>query len=91
MTIERHPELGFGFVAGSSRPVLVRFVKEGGPSEGVVHAGDQILAINGIDVAQSPRDQVIDLIKYVFGSHRFGLRQCFNDSLISPTEEARTL
>ena len=24
VTLERHPELGFGFVAGSERPVIVR-------------------------------------------------------------------
>lgn len=32
VTLIRDPELGFGFVAGSERPVVVRFVTEGGPS-----------------------------------------------------------
>ena len=32
VTLERCPDLGFGFVAGSERPVIVRFVTEGGPS-----------------------------------------------------------
>lgn len=27
--LQRHPEAGFGFVAGSDKPVVVRFVKEG--------------------------------------------------------------
>lgn len=30
--LERSPALGFGFVAGSEKPVIVRFVTEGGPS-----------------------------------------------------------
>lgn len=32
VTLERNPALGFGFVAGSEKPVIVRFVTEGGPS-----------------------------------------------------------
>lgn len=30
--LERSPIMGFGFVAGSEKPVVVRFVTEGGPS-----------------------------------------------------------
>lgn len=36
MVLERDPELGFGFVAGSERPVLVRFVTDNSPSVGKV-------------------------------------------------------
>lgn len=32
VTLERSPTLGFGFVAGSEKPVIVRFVTESGPS-----------------------------------------------------------
>lgn len=32
VTLERSPTLGFGFVAGSEKPVIVRFVTEDGPS-----------------------------------------------------------
>lgn len=32
VTLERSQALGFGFVAGSEKPVIVRFVTEGGPS-----------------------------------------------------------
>lgn len=63
VTLERHQELGFGFVAGSERPVIVRFVTERGPSEGRLLPGDEILAINGQDVKIAPRDQVIDMVK----------------------------
>jgi hypothetical protein len=29
VVIDRHPELGYGFVAGSEKPVIIRFVTEG--------------------------------------------------------------
>lgn len=61
--LDRHPEMGFGFVAGSEKPVVVRFVKEGGPSEGKLQSEDQILEINGEDVSKAPRDRVIELVK----------------------------
>lgn len=32
VVLQRSPKMGFGFVAGSERPVIVRFVTEGGPS-----------------------------------------------------------
>lgn len=32
VVLHRSPTLGFGFVAGSEKPVIVRFVTEGGPS-----------------------------------------------------------
>ncbi|XP_022669838.1 uncharacterized protein LOC111253903 isoform X2 [Varroa destructor] len=61
--LERHHELGFGFVAGSERPVIVRFVTEGGPSEDRLLPGDEIIAINGVDVKTAPREHVIDMVK----------------------------
>lgn len=36
VVLQRSPTLGFGFVAGSEKPVIVRFVTEGGPSVGKV-------------------------------------------------------
>lgn len=59
----RDPEMGFGFVAGSEKPVIVRFVTEGGPSEEKLLPGDQILMINGEDVKKAPRDHVIQLVR----------------------------
>lgn len=32
VVLQRSPKMGFGFVAGSERPVIVRFVTESGPS-----------------------------------------------------------
>ncbi|XP_043654754.1 uncharacterized protein LOC122621075 isoform X3 [Drosophila teissieri] len=61
--LQRNASLGFGFVAGSERPVIVRFVTEGGPSIGKLQPGDQILAVNGEDVKDAPRDHVIQLVR----------------------------
>lgn len=63
MQLQRSASLGFGFVAGSERPVIVRFVTEGGPSIGKLQPGDQILAVNGEDVKDAPRDHVIELVR----------------------------
>ncbi|CAL4059833.1 unnamed protein product, partial [Meganyctiphanes norvegica] len=59
----RDTEMGFGFVAGSEKPVIVRFVTEGGPSAELLMPGDQILTINGEDVKTAPRDHVIQLVR----------------------------
>lgn len=36
VVLYRNPSMGFGFVAGSEKPVIVRFVTEFGPSVGKV-------------------------------------------------------
>uniref|UniRef100_A0A8D3CYW4 FERM and PDZ domain containing 3 n=1 Tax=Scophthalmus maximus TaxID=52904 RepID=A0A8D3CYW4_SCOMX len=61
VTIQRHPTQGFGFIAGSQRPVIVRSVSADGPSFGKLLPGDQILAINEETVSDAPRERVIDL------------------------------
>ncbi|KAK5650693.1 hypothetical protein RI129_001722 [Pyrocoelia pectoralis] len=63
VTLERSPVMGFGFVAGSEKPVVVRFVTEGGPSVDKLLPGDQILAVNGEDVKNAPREHVISLVR----------------------------
>ncbi|XP_044262585.1 uncharacterized protein LOC123010031 isoform X1 [Tribolium madens] len=63
VTLERSPALGFGFVAGSEKPVIVRFVTEGGPSVDKLLPGDQILSVNGEDVKMAPREHVISLVR----------------------------
>ncbi|XP_063793050.1 FERM and PDZ domain-containing protein 3 isoform X2 [Pseudophryne corroboree] len=59
----RHPGVGFGFVAGSARPVVVRSVISGGPSENKLLSGDQILAINDEDVSDASRERFIELVR----------------------------
>ncbi|XP_020562317.1 FERM and PDZ domain-containing protein 3 isoform X3 [Oryzias latipes] len=64
VTIQRHPTQGFGFIAGSQRPVIVRSVFADGPSFGKLLPGDQILAINEETVSDAPRERVIDLVRH---------------------------
>ncbi|XP_060148284.1 FERM and PDZ domain-containing protein 4 isoform X7 [Globicephala melas] len=61
--MRRDPVLGFGFVAGSEKPVVVRSVTPGGPSEGKLIPGDQIVMINDEPVSAAPRERVIDLVR----------------------------
>ncbi|XP_073456752.1 FERM and PDZ domain-containing protein 3 [Aquarana catesbeiana] len=63
VTISRQPGVGFGFVAGSAGPVVVRSVIAGGPSENKLLSGDQILAIDNEDVSGSPRERFIELVR----------------------------
>ncbi|KAM6985484.1 FERM and PDZ domain-containing protein 4 isoform 2-T2 [Aplochiton taeniatus] len=61
--MRRDPVLGFGFVAGSEKPVVVRSVTPGGPSEGRLVPGDEIVMINEEPVSSAPRERVIDLVR----------------------------
>nr|XP_043908148.1 FERM and PDZ domain-containing protein 4 isoform X2 [Solea senegalensis] len=61
--MRRDPVLGFGFVAGSEKPVVVRSVTPGGPSEGKLIPGDEIIMINEEPVSSAPRERVIDLVR----------------------------
>ncbi|XP_040262220.1 FERM and PDZ domain-containing protein 3 [Bufo bufo] len=63
VNIFRNPGVGFGFVAGSARPVVVRSVISGGPSENKLLSGDQILAINDEDVSEASRERFIELVR----------------------------
>ncbi|XP_062862122.1 FERM and PDZ domain-containing protein 4 [Trichomycterus rosablanca] len=61
--MRRDPILGFGFVAGSEKPVVVRSVTPGGPSEGKLTPGDEIIMINDEAVSSASRERVIDLVR----------------------------
>ncbi|XP_067949504.1 FERM and PDZ domain-containing protein 4-like [Watersipora subatra] len=63
ISLSRDPQLGFGFVAGSERPVVVRCVTEGGPSDQLLLPGDQIHKIDSEDVRDAPRSKVIELVR----------------------------
>lgn len=53
----------------------LRFVTEGGPSDGKLLPGDQILKINDEEVHASPRDHVIQLVRNCKDSVRLKVRQ----------------
>ncbi|XP_053212799.1 FERM and PDZ domain-containing protein 4-like isoform X2 [Panonychus citri] len=58
----KEPESDFGFILGSENPVVIRSVREKGPGEGKLLAEDKVLKVNGVDVSELPRDQVMDMI-----------------------------
>ncbi|CAH2268503.1 jg22150 [Pararge aegeria aegeria] len=74
VVLERDAELGFGFVAGSEKPVLVRFVTDNSPSVGKLEPGDQILCVNGEDVSTAAREHVISAVRAC--SEKVTLRVC---------------
>lgn len=71
---------GFGFVAGSEKPVVVRFVTEGGPSVDKLLPGDQLIKINGQDVKRAPREYVIDLVRACKQTIFLTVCQPYNDN-----------
>lgn len=46
-------------------PVLHSHLSPGGPSEGKLIPGDQIVMINDEPVSAAPRERVIDLVRWV--------------------------
>ncbi|XP_062569111.1 uncharacterized protein LOC134231205 isoform X2 [Saccostrea cucullata] len=95
ITLNRDPQKGFGFVAGSEKPVVVRFVTDGGPSVDKLLPGDQIIKINGEDVKNSPREYVIDLVRSCKVSISLTVCQPYSDnstkksSLLTAAKKAR--
>ncbi|KAL9973621.1 hypothetical protein ACROYT_G020099 [Oculina patagonica] len=63
----RDAKIGFGFVAGSEKPVVIRSVILNGPSYDKLFANDQILKVNGKDVTDAAQADVISLIKSAVG------------------------
>lgn len=60
--IRRNQHLGYGFVAGSEAPTIVKSVEPNGPSYSRLLQGDLIMAVNGINVEDAPREQIINMI-----------------------------
>uniref|UniRef100_A0A8C8VK47 FERM and PDZ domain-containing protein 4 n=1 Tax=Pelusios castaneus TaxID=367368 RepID=A0A8C8VK47_9SAUR len=88
--MRRDPVLGFGFVAGSEKPVVVRSVTPGGPSEGKLIPGDQIIMINDEPVSTAPRERVIDLVCFEnYTIHIIYFLQSPKSAFISAAKKAR--
>nr|CDJ85755.1 WW Rsp5 WWP and PDZ and FERM central domain containing protein [Haemonchus contortus] len=61
--LQRRPEIGYGFVAAGQHPTIIQFVSTEGPSDGLLFANDQILAVNGQDVRHESKDNVVTLVR----------------------------
>ncbi|KAG7241037.1 hypothetical protein INR49_026068, partial [Caranx melampygus] len=85
--MRRDPVLGFGFVAGSEKPVVVRSVTPGGPSEGKLLPGDEIIMINDEPVSSAPRERVIDLVRSCKESIMLTVVQPYPDVILTLQEK----
>ncbi|XP_031788329.1 rho guanine nucleotide exchange factor 12 isoform X2 [Nasonia vitripennis] len=57
-------DAGYGMKVSGDKPVYVQSVKEGGAAERAgLHAGDEIIKVNGLNVTQSTHTEVVKLIK----------------------------
>ncbi|PAV82409.1 hypothetical protein WR25_11257 isoform A [Diploscapter pachys] len=59
VTIRKKSGMGFGFVAAGQMPTIIQFVSTEGPSNGLLFSNDQILAVNGGDVSEKKKDEVV--------------------------------
>lgn len=62
-TIKRSNTLGYGFVAGDDLPTIIKLVEPSGPSFNRLLPGDIILAVNGINVENASREQIVKMIQ----------------------------
>lgn len=62
-TIQRSTHFGYGFVAGSETPSIVKFIQPNGPSHQRLLQGDIITAVNGINVSNVPGKEIINMIQ----------------------------
>nr|XP_039255616.1 uncharacterized protein LOC120332440 [Styela clava] len=88
--IERHHNLGFGFIAGSEKPVVIRSVTPGGPSEDKLLPDDQIVKIGSENVMMADRERVIELIREKTDSVTLTVLQpnrSANSSFLNPTKK----
>lgn len=74
-TIRKSPHLGFGFVAGDDFPTIVKVVERNGPSFKLLQAGDVIMEVNGRNVEDMDRRQIIDFIQNCQDEIRITVRQ----------------
>ncbi|XP_033103744.1 uncharacterized protein LOC117106492 [Anneissia japonica] len=79
VTLIRDSALGFGFIAGSERPVVVRSVTEGGPSVDKLLPGDEICRIDDENVRMCDREYIINKIRNSTESIRLTVIQPYID------------
>ena len=61
--VKRKKDIGFGFVAAGQQPTVIQFVSPEGPSDGLLYANDQILQVNGEDVSELKKDEVVERVR----------------------------
>uniref|UniRef100_A0A8R1I3A9 FERM and PDZ domain-containing protein 4 n=1 Tax=Caenorhabditis japonica TaxID=281687 RepID=A0A8R1I3A9_CAEJA len=63
VSIRRGKDIGFGFVAAGQLPTIIQFVSPEGPSDGLLFANDQILEVNGVDMQNELKDNVVNAVR----------------------------
>ncbi|CAJ0578954.1 unnamed protein product, partial [Mesorhabditis spiculigera] len=76
VTVRRDPVKGFGFVAAGQHPTVIQFVSPGGPSDGKLYAQDEILEVEGVDVSNEPKDEVVNRVRAASDSITLTVQQC---------------
>lgn len=80
--LRRSHHLGYGFIAGSELPTLVKNIEPNGPSFKRLLPGDVIMAVNGIDVEHAPREQIIKMIQMSHDEIEIKVRQPTYEEII---------
>lgn len=80
--IRRSQHLGYGFIAGSEMPTMVKIIEPNGPSFKKLLPGDVIMAVNGIDVEHTPRETIFKMIQLSQDEIEIKVRQPSYEELI---------
>lgn len=80
--IKRSQHLGYGFIAGYEQPTMVKIIEPNGPSYKRLLPGDVIMAVNGIDVENAPREQIIKMIQLCEDEIEIKVRQPTYEEII---------
>lgn len=80
--IKRSQHYGYGFVAGSEFPTMIKVIEPNGPSNKRLLPGDVIMAVNGIDVENATRDQIIKMIQLCNDQIEIKVRQASYEEMI---------
>ncbi|CAJ0941481.1 unnamed protein product, partial [Mesorhabditis belari] len=76
VTIHRDSSKGFGFVAAGQQPTVVQFVSPGGPSDGKLFAQDEIIEVDGVDVSNQPKEEVVCRVRRAPETITLTVQQC---------------
>lgn len=80
--IKRSQHNGYGFVAGGEFPTIVKITQPHGPSYKRLLPNDVIMAVNGIDVENYPKEKIIKIIELCDDQIEIKVRQASYEELI---------